>query len=115
VSGLIDGTIMERLWDRLDEMYPGTFLAQYGTKAKAWMDEFNRQNLTVQDIARGLAALEDQGGKYPPSRPEFLKMCKPVSAPYHQPYQPKLPERPATDRETARRHLAEFKKHLQGK
>jgi hypothetical protein len=43
---------------------------------ETWAEAFERKQLSVESIKRGLNKCEDEFQKYPPSMPAFLQCCK---------------------------------------
>ena len=74
-------SLIDRLWNRLDGLYPGKFRACFPSQhqidnwADAWADGFVRDGLTMAELAAGMEALR-AGSDWPPSYPEFLKLCR---------------------------------------
>ncbi|HJV73143.1 MAG TPA: hypothetical protein VJ654_02890 [Noviherbaspirillum sp.] len=71
-------TWVESLFSRMEAMYGAKFLDMWrGTDAglvkQLWADEMGK--LSTEDLKRGYAALMTRD--WPPSLPEYVKMCKP--------------------------------------
>lgn len=82
---------MDRLWDRLDGMYPNKWRMQFANEQaiqnwrSAWAMAFAEDRITTQEVAAGLKVCRQQYD-WPPSLTEFLKACRPPIEPeaaYH--------------------------------
>ena len=75
---------MSNLWERLGHIYGHKFTSTYGETAydncelteaaKTWASGL--RGLTGEQIANGLRECVDCGEAWPPTLPEFVKMCK---------------------------------------
>jgi hypothetical protein len=79
---------MEALWRRLEAIYGVKFSDQFGTAIEVWFRTFQERGLGTDDIKRGIDACIDSGDQFPPSLPAFLRMCKPMRAAAHVPFEP---------------------------
>ncbi len=79
-------------------MYGAAVLAAYGDgdrPPKLWIGALSK--LSATEAKAGIAELSKQGRSYPPNLTEVLEACRPkVKAPYHAPYLPPPPPKPAT-------------------
>jgi len=70
--------IIEKLWQRLLEIYGRQWEAAYGhvdgDAFPVWRDGI--KGLTVEQIKNGLDALMDEGSEFPPNLIKFLRLCK---------------------------------------
>ena len=75
-------SVMGHLFDKLNVMYPGQWKSSFATPEEmrmweeTWAEAFERKQLSVESIKRGLNKCEDEFQKYPPSMPAFLQCCK---------------------------------------
>lgn len=67
-------------------------------------------DLEDTDLSRGIRWLRDEGREWPPSAPEFWRLCKKPEPPRPQVYQPQLP--PPRNETVAAEHLAKMKAAL---
>lgn len=79
---------MEALWRRLEAIYGTKFSDQFGTAIEVWFRTFQEKGIEADDIKRGIDACIDSGDQFPPSLPAFLRMCKPLRAAAHVPFEP---------------------------
>jgi len=84
----IDERIMEALWSRLGHIYGNKFSDEFGNSIEFWFRAFQEKGLCAEDIKHGLDACLDSGDQFPPTLPKFLRMCKPVRAAAHVPFEP---------------------------
>lgn len=75
-------SLMDRLFNRLDGIYPHKWRSAFASEQAiqnwrdAWSDAFLEERLAPSEIKTGLAACRKQF-EWPPSLPEFLKICRP--------------------------------------
>ena len=104
---------MEALWRRLEAIYGSKFSDQFGTAIEVWFRTFQEKGLGTDDIKRGIDACIDSGDQFPPSLPAFLRMCKPLRAAAHVPFEP-VPrlsiEHRKQNAESLKQHLVELKR-----
>jgi len=78
---------MERLFNRLDGIYPGLWRNKFGTPEAienwrlAWAEAFFEENISYDEVAAGIRACR-RGSAFPPSLPEFLEYCRSVKIDY---------------------------------
>lgn len=66
--------VINLLWKRMTEIYGHKWVSSYGTEpSKPWIEMINR--MSVDAIKGGLELILAQGMDWPPSLPEFNKMC----------------------------------------
>lgn len=76
------GSLMDRLFNRLDGTYPNRWRAAFGTDAaianwrEAWAEAFAEEGITPEEIKRGIVECRKRYD-WPPSLPEFLRACRP--------------------------------------
>src|SRR5690606_28903373 len=72
--------LLDKLWLKMTEMYGHRWTASFGVSADqdhAWAATLG--GLTGVQIAKGLAELAARGDDWPPSAPEFRKLCEGAS------------------------------------
>jgi len=72
--------LLDKLWLKMTEMYGHRWTASFGVSADqdhAWAATLG--GLTGVQIANGLAGLAARGDDWPPSAPEFRKLCEGAS------------------------------------
>lgn len=72
--------LLDNLWLKMTEMYGHRWTGNFGMSASqdhAWAAAL--AGLTGAQIATGLAALAQRGDDWPPSAPEFRKLCEGAS------------------------------------
>jgi hypothetical protein len=76
-------------------------------------------DVTPDQILHGIDSLRLSGKEWPPTLPEFRKMCVPVVVPYHVPHQRRLEQYVDWDKNLARlttlKAILGIKKHNAGK
>lgn len=86
-------SVLDEIFNRLDGSYPGTWQAKFTTpeSVRNWKDgcarTFDREGITLAQIAVGLDAYERLYPHWPPTVPEFVEACKPSVDPvatYHE-------------------------------
>ena len=76
------GSLMDRLFNRLDGTYPNRWRAAFGNDAaianwrEAWAEAFAEERITPDEIKRGIVECRKRHD-WPPSLPEFLRACRP--------------------------------------
>lgn len=76
-----------RYWDWLRGMYGTALRVQFGEEMpRAWVGTIGA--LTIDELRVGCRALRDREGRYPPTVPEFIALCRPHREPMHQPALP---------------------------
>lgn len=94
---------MATLWTRMGQIYGHRWFSAYGEYAQADGRATNTvetwrkglAGITPEQVAAGLEACLAQGAEWPPTLPEFRKLCKPTAAPYHQAFPKALPASPS--------------------
>lgn len=80
-----DGTtcsLMDRLFNRLDGIYPNRWRAAFANQAaianwrEAWAEAFEEEGITAEEVKRGIVESRRRYD-WPPSLAEFLKACRP--------------------------------------
>lgn len=77
-----EGSMMDRLYNRLDGLYPTRWRSAFADKnaianwREAWAEAFAEERLSPEEVKRGLAECRRKFD-WPPSLPEFLKACRP--------------------------------------
>jgi hypothetical protein len=79
---------MEALWGRFEAIYGKKFSEEFGNAIEIWFRTFQERNLKPEDIKSGIDACLDSGDQFPPSLPKFLRMCRPLRAAAHVPFEP---------------------------
>ncbi len=75
-------SMMDRLYNRLDGMYPTRWRAAFADKVaisnwrEAWAEAFDEEGITPTEIKRGIIECRRRHD-WPPSLAEFLKACRP--------------------------------------
>ncbi len=65
------------MWQALAEMFGRVFVASYGSvPPTTWEQAIHR--LSNDQISRGLAAIADDGRKFPPNLSEFVSACQTI-------------------------------------
>jgi len=104
---------MEALWQRFEAIYGKKFGEEFGNAIEFWFRAFQEKGLRGEDLKRGLDACLDSGDQFPPSLPKFLRLCKPMRAAAHVPFEP-LPrlslEHRKQDQVKLKTHLVELKR-----
>lgn len=114
---------MDRLWVRMAGMFFDLWTNRAGTSDDGtWLASMRRSGLMASDVARGLASIERSGSTYPPSLPEFIRLCRPLqgmagqqaaSAPVSRAKAlPITDEERTRRREVAFRHMDEIRRIL---
>lgn len=81
----LSNKVMTNLWERMIHLYAHKFSSVYGESAvyddnslteaaRTWASGL--RELTGEQIANGLRECIDCGASWPPTLPEFVKMCK---------------------------------------
>jgi hypothetical protein len=79
-------SVMDRLFNRLDGIYPHKWRSAFASEQAienwrdAWADAFLEERLTLHEIKTGLNECR-RAFDWPPSLPEFLRLCRPNLAP----------------------------------
>jgi len=104
---------MEALWGRFEAIYGKKFAEEFGDAIEIWFRTFQERGIKPEDIKRGIDACLDSGDQFPPSLPKFLRMCKPLRAAAHVPFEP-APRLSLEDRSHQQKrlkdHLVELKR-----
>lgn len=79
---------MAALWERMEKIYGKRFTEEYGNAIDFWYRAFQEKGLTGEDLRTGLNACLDSGDQFPPTLPKFLRMCRPMRAAAHVPFEP---------------------------
>lgn len=72
---------MERLFSRLDGMYPALWAKNFSTPAavenwaEVWAEAFSEEGITFDEVMDGIRACR-KSHQYPPTLPEFLQLCR---------------------------------------
>lgn len=70
---------MEKLWERMAEIYGHTFTSSYGlVPSETWAKGLH--DIRSDELARGLAGCVQQGGEWPPNLSQFRALCRPQRA-----------------------------------
>ena len=71
----LDRTPLASLWVSLAEMYGAKFTSQYGeTPLQTWA--IGLSGKSAADIGQGIEGLKERGSDWPPSLPEFVRLCE---------------------------------------
>ena len=79
-------SLMDRLFNRLDGTYPHKFRSAFANSQAiqnwrdAWADKFLKLRLTPAEVSVGMDRCSDTYD-WPPSLPEFIKLCRPMLDP----------------------------------
>ena len=100
----------------MTEMYGHRWTASFGdSPSEKWAHFVDRADDAM--LTRGLSALVKRGDDWPPSLPEFIRLCRPEkrenAAMYHCPLDRQLPKKLTDeDREKGREGIAAARKAL---
>ena len=104
---------MEALWGRFEAIYGKKFAEEFGDAIEIWFRTFQERGIKPEDIKRGIDTCLDSGDQFPPSLPKFLRMCKPLRAAAHVPFEPtprlSLEDR-SNNQQKLKDHLVELKR-----
>lgn len=119
-EGSLEERFVDRLWLRMTEMFGVRWTKQYGERDSDGFWARGLADMQPEELKAGLAAVLDSGAIWPPSLPEFRKLCRPgkvrrVNGAAYSTGQRQLPHRLTQEqRERGRAHIAEARAALMG-
>jgi hypothetical protein len=112
-----NGQVMARIWQRMTEVYGHRWISAWGEgtnpdgtptrAAQTWAEGLARYSL--DEIRQAFEKLVKRGDEWPPTLPEFMRLCREKrAAPYHRMAGPALPS-PAVDPVIIREELKKMR------
>ena len=111
-------TMMDHLFNKLDAMYPGRWVACYKNETSVqnwrdtWAEAFDEERILPHQVKAGISECRKLYD-WPPSLTEFIKACRSVKPAAHRDFAPMLTHKMTKeDRETNLQKLREVSQKL---
>jgi len=107
-----DTQIANRFWAAMEEIYGKAWVKQFGDKpTQIWTRKL--YELGMEKIASGIDYLIDNNYKFPPSLPEFTKVCNIKRPAYHSNVVALTEKRTPEQKNNGLKHIKNIKNIIQ--